>query len=291
MAKRGAEFEETLWRLKQDVELTEKILAVFFGMTVFLRLLGIPVPPAVFLGLLGWFFSHLFRKRLLKRAEKVEGLHNLYFFFNIIDFLFLTLITYFTGASDWLGSSFFLITLAMSGLLLPKEKVIYISIIAFFFYSSLLSLEYFEVIPYRSLFPTLGLLRAPFFTLSQLLTSGLLFYFTGEVTGSFSEMLRERTRALAKEREKVREALSQSQEMEKILKVRVRAKTRELRTLTEEQEETIDKRTEELKKRLEELEKFRKLTVGRELKMTELKKRNERLKQKLEELKSLHEKK
>jgi uncharacterized membrane protein (DUF106 family) len=47
----------------------------------------------------------------------------------------------------------------------------------------------------------------------------------------------------------------------------------------------VDERTKELKEKVEELERFHKLTVGRELKMIELKNTIKELQKKLEELK------
>lgn len=47
----------------------------------------------------------------------------------------------------------------------------------------------------------------------------------------------------------------------------------EIKTLQENLEKKVEERTKELQKRIEELEKFHKLTIGRELKMVELKKK------------------
>lgn len=60
-------------------------------------------------------------------------------------------------------------------------------------------------------------------------------------------------------------------EIQKVLEVRVQARTGELRELTRKQEEIIERRTKELKKRIRDLESFRRVAVGRELKMKELK--------------------
>lgn len=59
----------------------------------------------------------------------------------------------------------------------------------------------------------------------------------------------------------------------------------ELFRLLETMEEKVAKRTEELNKRVKELERFTKLTVGRELKLIELKKEIKRLKEELEKCK------
>ncbi|PJA84672.1 MAG: hypothetical protein CO145_00765, partial [Candidatus Nealsonbacteria bacterium CG_4_9_14_3_um_filter_37_13] len=60
---------------------------------------------------------------------------------------------------------------------------------------------------------------------------------------------------------------------------------RELKELAERREEIIAERTKELRERIEELEKFHRLTVGRELKMVELKEEIKKLKKELEKYK------
>ncbi|MEK7494010.1 MAG: HAMP domain-containing protein [Patescibacteria group bacterium] len=59
---------------------------------------------------------------------------------------------------------------------------------------------------------------------------------------------------------------------------RVKERASELEQLKAGLEQTVMDRTKEMKEKMEELEKFKKLTVGRELKMIELKKEIERLK-------------
>ena len=65
----------------------------------------------------------------------------------------------------------------------------------------------------------------------------------------------------------------------------------EIKALQENLEEKIKKRTKELQEKIEELERFHNLTVGRELKLIELKKENKRLKAELEECRKKCQKK
>jgi len=60
----------------------------------------------------------------------------------------------------------------------------------------------------------------------------------------------------------------------------------EIKKFQESLEEQVKERTKELQDKIRELEKFQKITVGRELKMIELKKEIERLKNELENQKS-----
>ncbi len=70
-----------------------------------------------------------------------------------------------------------------------------------------------------------------------------------------------------------------------VLEIRIEARTRELRELSENLDKQVKERTGELQERVDELEKFHKLTVDRELKMVELKKEIKRLKEELAEAK------
>jgi len=65
------------------------------------------------------------------------------------------------------------------------------------------------------------------------------------------------------------------------LEIKIKARTRELEEVTEQQEEIIQQRVKEVQKRADELERFQKLTVGRELKMVELKDKIKELEKKL----------
>ena len=96
----------------------------------------------------------------------------------------------------------------------------------------------------------------------------------GELATTFNEMIKD-----------LRESQAALEESKKVLEIKVAARTRELKELAERREEIIAERTKELRERIEELEKFHRLTVGRELKMVELKEEIKKLKKELEKYK------
>lgn len=108
-------------------------------------------------------------------------------------------------------------------------------------------------------------------------------------------LLEVKVRARTKELERLTESLDEqvkrkTEELETeraSLEIKVKARTRQLEGLAKSLDEKVKQRTEELQKRLEELEGFHRVTVGRELKMTNLKKEIERLKKELEKQKQL----
>ena len=71
------------------------------------------------------------------------------------------------------------------------------------------------------------------------------------------------------------------QEAKTTLEVKVKARTQELEELTKTLDQKVKERTGELQERINQLERFGKLTIGRELRMAELKKEIEELKEKL----------
>ena len=90
-------------------------------------------------------------------------------------------------------------------------------------------------------------------------------------------------RLLQEKSQKLEEAKAKLEEINTVLEIRVRARTSQLKEQAETLKKKNEEKTKELKERFAELEKFHKLTVGRELKMIELKKEIERLKEKIKE--------
>lgn len=93
------------------------------------------------------------------------------------------------------------------------------------------------------------------------------------------------TKSLQKYYYSLLEAQDEIETARAVLEIKVAARTRELRDLTERLDEQVRERTRELQEKFEELERFQKLAIGRELKMIELKEEIEKLKKELEKYK------
>ena len=88
-------------------------------------------------------------------------------------------------------------------------------------------------------------------------------------TGDEVEDLADSFNQMSSDLKKSRTAIEESKD---VLEIKVVARTKELNELNKNLEGKVGERTKELQKRLDELERFHRLTVGRELKMVELKK-------------------
>lgn len=122
----------------------------------------------------------------------------------------------------------------------------------------------------------------------------------GDLASVFNDMISELQRMYKRLKnsqkileQKVKERTEELEEARESLEIKVRARTKELEELNQNLESRVEERTKalkeskaELQKRVEELERFRKIAVGRELTMVELKKQIERLKEKLQKQKS-----
>ena len=118
----------------------------------------------------------------------------------------------------------------------------------------------------------------PLFSFPEISVIYILFVVIS--TNSFIFLQRTRT-FLAELLEKRKEL----EEAKGALEIKIKARTKALEELTQNLDQEVKERTQELEKRINELEKFHKLTVGRELRMADLKKEIERLKEENEELK------
>ncbi len=278
--KKDIEFEEILLKFKIDVNSTITIVIVFSVLTAILRLVfGAPIPIQVSILLFIWFSLYfLFWRHLLESRKTIDEIYNLYSCYNAVDFLLLTFIVHYLGSSGWIGIVFYLITLVLSGLLLPKKRTMILAVIASLSYTCLLVLEFFGIVAHNPLFRGTDLHHSFSFLMTNVIITTAIFYFLADSVGVFSEMLRKRQKQLLMEKQKVVKAYKKIEDSKKVLEVRVKARTKELKELTEKQEDLIKSRTRELTQKVKELQSFQKIAVGRELKMVELKKKIKELK-------------
>ncbi|MFH1714230.1 MAG: hypothetical protein ABH831_01375 [Candidatus Nealsonbacteria bacterium] len=112
-----------------------------------------------------------------------------------------------------------------------------------------------------------------------LLNLDIFLIFLGSLIGVFvTDNLKKNHLKLAKARE-------ESEISKATLEIRIKARTRELREMSQQLEGQVKERTMELENKIKELERFNKLAVGRELKMVFLKRELQKLEEKLKKKK------
>ncbi|MBU1290827.1 MAG: HD domain-containing phosphohydrolase [bacterium] len=136
----------------------------------------------------------------------------------IAGLLFVTGIFHYTGGILWIGDIFFIITILYSSLLSTPREGLIIALFGFTCYSSIVLLEYFDLIPYVGFFKlTPYLYKDSQYVIITTLLTGLTFFlifFTGK---HFSQRLEQRSVELAKAKKVLEEW---SDKLEKKVKLR-----------------------------------------------------------------------
>jgi len=135
-----------------------------------------------------------------------------------------------------------------------------------------------KVIIFSGLFSFLGygiLFYNP--SLKEILNPGLDLVLIGISCGAVASI----TGSLQKYHFSLLDSQEEIETAKAVLEIKVKARTRELRELAASLDEQVKERTKELQKKIEELERFSRLTVGRELKMVELKREIKKLEEEL----------
>jgi len=235
--------------------------------------IGLAVPNMIFALFLIWILIYIFYYHYIQKKESLKSLSNFYFIKSVVDLFLITAAIHFIGGVEWIGAIFYLTVLSWASAVLPKNKVFILALIAVLFYLILALLEYFGLLAHHLPFAAYSEpYQSPVYIAIQVLVLIIIFLFVSQNYGTLAENLRESRKRLINYQERLEESKN-------ILEIRVSSRTRELQKLANNLEKEVSRRTKEAQARVEELEKFKKLAVGRELKMLELKKEIKKLKE------------
>ncbi|MBI4359159.1 MAG: hypothetical protein HY577_01035 [Candidatus Nealsonbacteria bacterium] len=279
------ELKDALARIKATFVLREGSLTLFLTAVIFLKVSGL-IPfftraNWAIIYLVIWLATSLIFRYLVQRQRTPSAINNLYFFYDIlIEMPLISLIVYSAGGAEWLGGMFFLFPIVFTNIFFSRRRAVLICTAASLGYALLVLLPYFGLIPFHAYFPLgVNLYQNANYVLANLLFVISTFYLIGLVSNLTTGLLKKRTLELVKAKKDL--------ETEQLaLEVKVRSRTEELEQERASLEEKVKERTKELQKRIEDLETLQQLTVGRELRMVELKKEVEGYKEEINHLRA-----
>jgi signal transduction histidine kinase len=274
------EFKDILARIKTTLRLREGILILLLLSVIFLEITNLLFYTVqanwIVFALATWLITSLIFRFLVDRQTTASGISNLYFFYDIlIELPLLTVIVYNTGLTEWTGI-FYLFPIVFTSIVFPRKRAFLIYTVASIYYIFVVLLPYFNIVFSKYYFlSAINPGDKQNYILNNILFTTATFYLVGLAANLLTDLLTKRTAELEEIKEKLEEEKT-------VLKIKVKARTRDLEELAISLEEKVKERTKEVEERMEELEKFNKVAVDRELKMIELKGQIVELKKRLE---------
>ncbi len=282
MAETFIKKEETLIRYNQLINIKLLAVSAYLLLALILKIFfKIPFPDPVFfficlIAISTIVYDLLFRQiKEPKTSQIIRG----YFGYLLFDTITLTIIIYIIGGVTWTGFIYYGLYIYFGFLLFPRIYSISYTFYCSFLYTTLVIVQYLEILPYRYIFSSEEMVPQNLNYVVASWAVAVIFLLTLGLYGDvFYKMLQKKIEGLQKTQKILEEERAS-------LEIRVGARTKELWEERKSLEKKVKERTRELQrgrekltKRVGELEEFHKLTVGRELKMTQLKREIERLK-------------
>ncbi len=173
--------EESIKNYIQEIDRPNKgRLIVIFSFIVFVlfapRLFKINLPGVVLLEMLFWFLESYLVFDITKYQKTILRVKFLTYFQFIFDLFALTILLYFIGPIGWIAPIFYIFTITYSGFYASRKWRWIITILAGILYGGLVTVEYFNILPYKGIFPEENLLHYDSYAFSTVLTVFLFFF-------------------------------------------------------------------------------------------------------------------
>lgn len=199
----------------------------------------------------------------------------------VLDQLVYTFIYYYTGTIETIAFLLYFLTILIASSLYKTKGIVLTGLLAAFLYTSTTLADYYKIVPHIYPFPgAVGWFGNTLMTRVKI--TGFIFY-TGVAvffSAALSNLLKKREKKVLEQRDKLQN------QTEKLIK-----QTKEISMTRDRLKESLDKSNKlreeasqakkELEEKVDQLEKFYKITVGREMKMAELKNKIEELEKKV----------
>lgn len=275
--------EETeIKKFVDDVQLAVKFRFAGYGgfgiLILILKLLGVyPAPWMMFFILFSLSIYTLAWRFLFKNPRgNIDRLSIIYFGLQTIEIIFILIALHVTQITAFIGAFTLIIYFLHAQFPFTKRRYSWATLIfCVASYSTVIILEYLGILKTYDLHNVGATIENNKGLLAISLPVGAaLMFFVSAIMGSFSTQLQNSLKTLSQKEQELQEAKN-------ILEVRVMARTRELEIERESLDQKVKEKTKELQEKVEELSKINALTIGREIKMVELKGEIEKLKKEL----------
>jgi len=254
-----------------------KIIYLLFAVLVSTKFSSLPI--IIFITILLMIIYSLILSFLVNRYFiNAELIINTLFFLALLDIFLITVIINFLGILLYILYSFYIV---LSFMVLPRYKAIYVTAWLVVLYSGLVFFQYSQLLKPMQLFTGQKITPQNFnfvFPTSMIYLVTLLFLSVG--CYDFYRIITKRISALQKTSLALEDEKKLLEEKVQTRKTELENEKLGLKRKVEGRREELVKESKELEERIIELEGFRKVTIGREEKIKELRKRFETLSKK-----------
>ena len=277
-------------------------IVILQGMIVKLAFPGVPLASGFLISLVVFIvfaFNFVFWISLKQPPEKISSpvLKIIKFSQVPLEQLGLSAIFYFSGTANKMLLMLFIIPIVVSSTLFKTKGVILATLSTIFLYNGLVSLEYFGLMPVvppeAAIQSSAKLLKGESILVKGHLIGFNLYIIAAALyAGYLASLFKTREKRLVVQKnelvEKTEVLTSQTQELTKTKSLIQDALTKSDRARVDlsKAKEELEKANLELRGKIGELEKFSSVTIGRELKMVELKKEIKNLQETIKKLES-----
>jgi len=191
-----------------DFNYSSITLVIFFiAFLVIKYFFRIPLCSEICYLILGWFiYNYLNLCVFKKRRISLKIIKKIDFFHHIIALLFVTGIFYYTGSILWIGAIFYIFIILYASILSTPKKSFTITFIAFALFTSVVLLEYFNIIPFKGIFQNSPYLyQDPQYVLTTVLLIGLVFLSLFITIKNFAQILKKKNVELTQAKKKLGE--------------------------------------------------------------------------------------
>ena len=171
------------------------------------HLFRVPIYSEIYYLILGWFICNYLNQYILKKVKiSLKLIERIDFFHHIAALLFITGIFYYTGSIMWIGAIFYIFTILYASILYNFKVGITITFTAFTLFASIVLLEYFNLIPFKAIFPNSPYLyQNPQYVLTTVLSIGLVFLSVFTTAKDFAQILKKKNSQLNQTKKELEE--------------------------------------------------------------------------------------